>query len=91
MKGKEAIGGKLYLTNYRLIFKSHGFSQLKGRFSIFLPTVLEFKDMSFILTRKISVRTKLTKFDFVMWGISEFIKKAESKSAKVTEEDIIEL
>ena len=33
MKGKEAIGGKIHLTNYRLIFKSHRINRLTGKFS----------------------------------------------------------
>ena len=91
MKGKEAIGGKLYLTNYRLIFKSHRLNRLRGKFSIFLPTVTELEDTSFLMTRKVSIRTKWTKFDFVMWGISDFIKKAESERANLTEDKITEL
>lgn len=91
MKGKEAIGGKLYLTNYRLIFKSHRLNRLRGKFSIFLPTVTELEDTSFLMTRKVSIRTKWTKFDFVMWGISDFIKKAASARANLAEDEIAEL
>ena len=30
LSSKEAIGGNLYLSNYRLIFKSHPINRVKG-------------------------------------------------------------
>ncbi len=38
-KGVEAVGGKLYLTNKRLIFKSHSFNIQNHEFSISLSEV----------------------------------------------------
>jgi hypothetical protein len=78
MKGKEAIGGKLHLTNYRLIFKSHAVNRLKGKFSIFLPTIQDVKDVSFLITKKIAVMTQTQRFEFVVWGIPELISAIES-------------
>jgi len=62
----EYIGGKLYLTNYRLIFKSHKFNRLRGKFSIFLSTIEGMRDDSFLCIKKLSVVTKLKKFEFIV-------------------------
>src|SRR5689334_18257906 len=73
MQGMEAIGGKLHLTNCRLIFKSHAVNRLTGKFSIFLPTIQEVQDISRFLVRKIAVVTKTQRFEFVIWGIPQLI------------------
>ena len=39
LEGKEAIGGKLYVTNYRLISISHSLNRISGFFEIFLPAI----------------------------------------------------
>ena len=69
MKGKEAIGGKIHLTNYRLIFQSHAVNRLTGKFSIFLPTISDLKDASRFLVKKMHVATQTQQFEFVIWGI----------------------
>jgi len=91
MKGKEAMGGKLYLTNCRMIFKSHGFNRLKGKFSIFLPTIKWIRDSSHLMTRKIEVSTHTTLFEFVMWGIPDFIRRTNEQLMKITPESTYEL
>lgn len=91
MKGKEAIGGKIYLTNYRLIFKSHNINRVKGKFSIFLHTINSIRDSSFLITKKISVTTKLSEYSFVIWGIPAFIKETEVARNKITENDIMNM
>ncbi|OOG91730.1 hypothetical protein [Bacillus pseudomycoides] len=45
----EAIGGKLYVTNYRLIFKSHPINRVRGMYSILLPTIQFVKDDSVLV------------------------------------------
>lgn len=75
MEGHEAIGGRIHLTNYRLIFKSHALNRVKGKFSIFLPTVKDMKDESGFISKKIAVSTPMQHFDFVIWGVPEFISK----------------
>ena len=91
MKGKESIGGMIHLTNYRLIFKSHNINRLKGKFSIFLHTINTIRDTSFLITKKVSVGTKLSEFSFVIWGIPAFIKEVESARNKLTENDLMRL
>jgi len=39
MKGINSVGGKLYLTNLRLVFESHGFAQSKTATIIDLPSI----------------------------------------------------
>ncbi|MBC5793935.1 hypothetical protein H5968_01925 [Sphaerospermopsis sp. LEGE 00249] len=83
--GKEAIGGKLHLTNYRLIFKSHPLNRVTGKFSIFLPTINSVLDTSQFLTKKIEVSTHTQNFEFILWGIPSFIQAINSASNSLTE------
>ncbi|MFE2264483.1 hypothetical protein [Streptomyces griseosporeus] len=74
MKGKEAIGGRVHLTNYRLVFRAHRFNRLRGSFSVFLPSVADVRDTSFAVTRKVTVTTALQSATFVAWGVPRFIE-----------------
>ena len=87
MKNKEAIGGKLHLTNYRLIFKSHSINRLTGTFSIILPAITQIQDSSFLMTRKMSVDTRFNRFDFVIWGVADLIKQIEQAQKEFSEDD----
>ena len=91
MKNKEAIGGKIHLTNYRLIFKSHSINRLKGTFSILLPAVTGIHNSSFLMTRKMSIDTRFNRFDFVVWGVADFIKTIQQAQEQFTEEDFHQL
>lgn len=42
MKGKEAIGGKAHLTNYRIIFKSHFFNRVLIFLIVYVAATLFF-------------------------------------------------
>jgi hypothetical protein len=88
MQGKEAIGGRLHLTNFRLIFKSHAINRLTGKFSILLPTIQEVKDVSRFLTKKIEIVTRTQHFEFVVWGIPELIAAITAAKTKLTAEQI---
>lgn len=82
MDGKEAIGGFLWLTNLRLIFVSHAFNRLTGRFSILLPTITEVRDTSKFIAKKMDVHTTMQQYQFVVWGIPELMRSiAETKNA----------
>ncbi|GAB4577769.1 MAG: hypothetical protein Fur0022_05010 [Anaerolineales bacterium] len=87
MKGKEAIGGKLHLTNYRLTFISHAVNRLKGKFSIFLPTIRNVDDTSFLIKKQITVSSRTQKFDFVVWGIPELIAAIQTQSKNLSQQD----
>lgn len=73
MTGKEAIGGMLSLTNYRLIFHAHEINRVQGAFSIFLPTICGLQNTSVLVVRKIRVVTQSQDFEFVIWGIPMFL------------------
>ena len=73
MQGMEAIGGKLYLTNYRLIFTSHAFNRVTGTFSIYLSTITDVKNTSVLFARKFTVSTSNQSFEFIAWNIPYLI------------------
>lgn len=80
MTGKEAIGGKLFLTNFRVYFQSHNVNRFNGAFSIFLPSIETMKDVSAFLTKKLEIVTPSYNFEFVVWGIPQFM--AQIKAAR---------
>jgi hypothetical protein len=85
-KGQEAVGGRLHLTNYRLIFKSHPINRVKGKFSICLPTIAELRDASRFLAKKLEIVTGSQSFVFVVWGVPKLIDSVRSASAVLTSE-----
>ena len=82
---------KLYLTNYRLIFKSHAMNRVTGKFSIFLPTIKSVSDTSQFFTKRIKVATYTQDFEFILWGIPPFIQAINSALSFLTEQQKIEL
>lgn len=86
----EGIKGKLYLTNYRLIFKADKLNLRRGKFSIFLPTIAGMRGSSFLLTRKVIIKTKIKDFEFFIGGIqvNDFIEAVEITKAALREETI---
>jgi hypothetical protein len=85
-QGKEAIGGKLHLTNYRIIFKSHSINRLRGKFSVFLPTIQDVRDTSQFISKKMAVITQTQTFEFVIWGIPALMKEINSAVQLLTPE-----
>ena len=84
MKDKEAIGGRLWLTSYRLVFQAHAINRLRGRYSIFLPSIQALRDASFLWTRKVAVATRFTEFQFVLWGVPRFLARVEEARSRLT-------
>ncbi|MFF3448570.1 hypothetical protein ACFYXJ_15735 [Streptomyces sp. NPDC002667] len=82
MRNKEAIGGRLYLTNYRLVFKSHRFNRVRGTFSIFLPCIEELRNSSMAATRQVTVSTGTQDFTFVVWGVPQLIESVDACRAE---------
>lgn len=70
--GKESIGGKLYLTNFRLFFHSHSVNRFTGSLSIFLPKIVETKNTSGLITGIMEVVTRDRSFEFIAWGVPKF-------------------
>ncbi len=80
--GKEAVGGRLHLTNWRLVFRSHPFNRVKGQMSIVLPTIVEVTDASRFLSKKLRVTTRSTEHEFVVWGVPTLIRAIEQARAE---------
>jgi hypothetical protein len=72
-QGKEAIGGRLHVTNYRLVFTAHPINRLRGRFSIFLPVVTGVRATSSGVRRQVEIATTTQRFTFVVWGVPTVI------------------
>lgn len=83
----EAIGGKLYVTNYRLIFKSHAINRVRGMYSILLPTIQFVKDASVLVVKKIEVLSKDNTYIFVVWGIKELLEEIERVKSNLSVEE----
>jgi len=73
MAGQEAIGGHLYLTSYRLLFKAHAVNRLRGEFSIFLPTIQQVRNASSGIARKAEIVTGTQRYTYVVWGVPAVI------------------
>ena len=80
-RGLESIGGRLHLTNYRLVFSAHPVNRLKGRFSILLPTISEARNVSLVLSRKIRGSTAAQDYTFQVWGIPRLLAAIEQTRA----------
>ncbi|MGW1746932.1 hypothetical protein ACWCRD_15240 [Streptomyces sp. NPDC002092] len=91
MQGKEAIGGRIYLTNYRLVFKSHRFNRVRGTFSVFLPAIEEVRDASFAVTRQVAISTGMQDSTFVVWGVPRLIEAIEQCRAEFDPAYTVEL
>jgi hypothetical protein len=74
MSGKEAIGGHLYITKYRIIFVAHGMNRLKGQFSIPLTQVVAMRRVVELPVLRFVVETGAGRYDFVSWHIREAMR-----------------
>jgi hypothetical protein len=83
LRGTEAIAGKLHLTTYRLVFKSHAVNRAKGDFSIFLPTIREVRNTSSGFKRQLEIVTACQRFTFVVWGAPALITAIEQAKARL--------
>jgi len=85
LEDKEALGGMIYLTNYRLLYRSHILNRERGTFRIFLPSIRNISDTSFGPNRNITIETDVLDLNFIVWGIPNFIKLIqETMQAKKT-------
>jgi len=91
LRGAEAIGGKLHLTTYRLVFESHAVNRTKGEFSIFLPTVREVRNTSSGLKRQMEVATGTQRFTFIVWGVPALIAAIEQARAGLDQTEVVRL
>lgn len=83
MKGKEALGGRIYLTNYRLIFKTHNVNRLNGITSIFLFLIIDQRNSSFFVARKMTLETHTAKMDFTLFNPNKLIEKIKAAKTQL--------
>lgn len=89
--GTEAVGGQLYLTDLRLIFRAHRVNRLRGDFTIPLSTITQVRDTSSGLRRQIEIVTPLERFTFIVWGAAQLIARIEALRGAVAVEPEIPL
>jgi hypothetical protein len=81
-KGVEAVGGKLYLTNKRLFFKSHKFNVQNHKLSISLNEIMfvnQYKTLG-LVNNGLSVGVRGGMIEkFVVNEIEEWIKQLNEK------------
>jgi hypothetical protein len=76
-KSREGIGGKLYLTNKRLVFKSHSFNLEKHQLSISLSDIKQVDNYtrSELVNNGLSVTTKDGRTErFVVKEVQDWVK-----------------
>ncbi len=78
MQGKEAIGGHLYITNFRLIFVAHAVNRLKGQFSVPLVAIQNARRQVRFPVFKLIVETNHGRFDFVNWNVKDALIAIDS-------------
>lgn len=82
-KGAEAVGGKLYLTNKRLVFKSHKFNIQNHELSINLSDIYKvdrYKTLG-LVNNGLSVATDGNKKEkFVVQQIDEWLNQLKEKN-----------
>ena len=82
-KGVEAVGGKLYLTNKRLVFKSHKFNIQNHQLSIKLSDIdkIERNKTLGLVNNGLSVRTVDSQSEkFVVQQIDEWLKQLTERN-----------
>jgi hypothetical protein len=83
MAGAEAIGGRLYLTNYRLLFMAHGLNRVRGASSLYLPHIQEIRNSSSGLIRRVTIVTTTHQAVFVVWGVAALINAVNRARAEL--------
>jgi hypothetical protein len=91
LEGKEAIGGKLYVTTVRLIFSSHRFNRLRGRLATPISLITRAERFRNGLTMGLEVETEQSTQKFVSWSPDKSVAAiAEVQKLQVGRPDIAE-
>lgn len=89
-KGIEAVGGRLFLTDHRLVFKPHSFNIQIREESISLDQIVSIKPNRtfFILPNQISVELANGKEErFVVWNRKKWMEKIEQIKKKMPQKN----
>ena len=73
LSAAEALGGRLHVTDLRLVFDAHPVNSVVGRVSIFLPTITKLTDSSRLLAKRLTVVTTSQQLELVVWGVPALI------------------
>ncbi|TAL43019.1 MAG: hypothetical protein EPN91_07225 [Salinibacterium sp.] len=76
--GDESLGGRLYLTNRRIVFQTHAMNRLLGTVPIPLKSLTSFTDVSFGLSKMMKLEWDNESCVFVVWGIPRLLKEIEA-------------
>jgi hypothetical protein len=91
LKGRESIGGRLDLTDQRLVFTTHQVNRASGRFSVFLPVIRALRDTSRFLVRRIEVETTRTTWTFIVYGIPALLAATRRAGQALTPDDTLRI
>ena len=86
-KGIEAVGGRLFLTDHRLVFKPHSFNIQIHEESISLDKIVSIKPSRtfFVLPNQISVELANGREErYVVWNRKSWIEKIEQVKRKIS-------
>ena len=81
-KGVEGVGGKMFLTNQRMIFKSHNYNIQTGQTNIPFMDIEDVIERKLFLIADVGLRVKLKgrkKYDFVVNERNKWIEEINSK------------
>ena len=71
----EALGGRLHVTDLRLVFDTHPVNSVVGRVSVFLPTITKLTDSSRLLAKRLTIVTTSQELELVVWGVPVIITR----------------
>jgi hypothetical protein len=77
LQGKEALGGRLFVTNYRVIFATHPLNRVTGEISIPLDIVSGVQNRSVFIMKRVAVLCALGELEFVVWNVGRFMACVE--------------
>jgi len=69
-KERQAVGGTLFITQFRLLFEAHPLNPIGGYTSVLLDTITQVRDTSAFLKPQITV-TAGVPYDYFMFGVTQ--------------------
>lgn len=75
--GTEAVGGRLYVTNLRVVFTAHAVNRLHGSLTIPLTAIEDIQPWRSKLNIGVEVTTGTTRQQYTTWGRSRVVGAIE--------------
>ena len=76
--GQEALGGRLHVTNFRIVFRSHAANRITGQLSILLPEIVDVRNESSLFVKRMTVTSEAADESFIIWGLTGFIRTIQA-------------